>query len=284
MKGNKEINLFHNSVFAMNTQLDVVFWGANQSLYENIFRSITSKIKQLELVISCYNTKSNLFRLNKMAYYHPQRVNNELWNAILKAAYYAELTRGFFNVSMGNVYHQLKSGKQIKPTSCSSFSDRIEIDEKNQLLSFKSKDVSIDFGAIGKGMALNLINTILEQNEIKNAFISFGGSSILTRGSHPYGSYWPFQLSDDNHFEWKLNNDYLSISNSNRKENSFHIVDPHTQQAIQTKLTAVVLAQNPVDAEVLSTALIAAPIEDHKKIAQNFNGSKYSIIEPTFYN
>jgi thiamine biosynthesis lipoprotein ApbE len=57
--------------------------------------------------------------------------------------------------------------------------DLIDIDEYNNSIHFLHPSVSLDFGGFGKGLALDKASIILDDFGVQNAFISFGGSSIL---------------------------------------------------------------------------------------------------------
>lgn len=280
---NNNINLFHQKVFAMNTQLDVVFWGNGSSVGATAFRCIVDEVEQLENIISRYRESAELYKLNQSAYMQFVDVSKTLWNAIEMGIQFYKLTNGYFNIALGKVFHEIKSGNQSQPVYQGAISELISMDKKCHAISFLQPDVLIDFGGMGKGMALQKIANILDNFYITNAFISFGGSSVLTRGSHPHGTYWPFSLADQElgSQEWKLNNDSLSVSRTTRQvgqKNEVHIVDPKTQQPVTFKRTAVVQAYNPIHAEVLSTALLASPPDEQDAVIRNFEVVNHQIL------
>lgn len=277
------INLFHQSVFAMNTQLDVVFWGKDASVYEPAYQSLLAEVENMENIISRYRPDAELYRLNQAALMNFVEVSETLWDAIVQCLNYYELTKGYFNVALGKVFHEIKSGQEPQTGINEPISKLIALDEKYHSVRFLHTDVLLDFGGMGKGMALNKIGNIIDDFQITNAFISFGGSSVLTRGSHPHGNYWPFGLASDDQGskEWRLNNDSLSVSKSARQhgqKNETHIVDPTTQQAVISMRTAVVQAKNPIHAEVLSTALLASPTDVHDAMVRNFEVVNHLIF------
>jgi thiamine biosynthesis lipoprotein ApbE len=283
MSANNNINLCNHSLAVMHTQLDMVFWGAKPDLYQSAIQDITNNTNQLELILSRYHPKSELYLLNQDAYSKWIQVSDALWDAISMGWKYNTLTHGYFDISLGTLFHHHKENNAITCHPSGSFSDRIVLDKPNKSIRFQQQDVSIDFGGMGKGMALSMIDSLLNKYRIHNAFISFGGSSILTRGSHPHGDYWPFSLAEQekNHKIWQLNNDSLSISCSHRKINNgiaTHIINPNKHNIIKNKKTAIVQSENPVDAEILSTTLLASPIEEHQDIVKNFNDISYCII------
>jgi FAD:protein FMN transferase len=277
------INLFHQSVFAMNTQLDVVFWGNDASVYEPAYQTLLAEVENLENTISRYRPDAELYRLNQSALNNFVEVSETLWDTIVQCVNYHELTKGYFNVALGKVFQDIKSGQEPQTVIDEPIFKLIAFDEKCHAICFLHADVLLDFGGMGKGMALNKIGSIIDDFQISNAFISFGGSSVLTRGSHPYGNYWPFGLAGDDQGskEWRLNNDSISVSKTTRQigqKIETHIVDPTTLQAVFSMKTAVVQAKNPIHAEILSTALLASPSDVHDALVRNFEVINHLIF------
>ncbi len=265
----------------MNTQLEMVCWGGEQSAFEIAFQKMVLSTEEIELTISRYHSNSELFRVNHIGFPSCIPVGEKLMKALMIGATFYERSNGYFDISLGTAFHKLKNGEKYEYSVNGSFSSRVHLDVAKQTLQFLQPGVSIDFGGMGKGMALKAMATIIDSHQIQNAFISFGGSSILTRGKHPHGDYWPFSLVDYPEKVWKLNNDCLSISSAHRKvsDNSVnHILNPFNSQLVIPSKTAVVQSQNPMDAEVLSTALIAAPDEEHSNILANFSAVNAIIL------
>jgi thiamine biosynthesis lipoprotein ApbE len=284
LKKENSFATFHRSVFAMNTCLDVLFWGNDQLAFENAFQKIVDSVEKIELTISRYNEDSELFRLNKHGYPHPFKVSDRLMGLINVGATFFRQSNGYFNISLGHQFHQLKNGEKVELPSSVKFEDRVAIDPGNRTVQFLQPNISLDFGGMGKGVATKAIAEIIGNHGIKNAFINFGGSSILTRGSHPHGDYWPFSLAGQHHSVWKLNNDCLSISSLHRDvlgQKTIHVLNPFNAGLEITARIVVVQSENPIEAEVLSTALIAAPETEHSKISPNFKTAEYTIISST---
>jgi thiamine biosynthesis lipoprotein ApbE len=266
----------------MNTRLDVLFWGDEQLTFENVFQQIVASVNEVELTCSRYHEDSELYSLNTKGHVTPIKVSDHLMNAVLLCAVYYEQTTGYFDISLGTQFNQLKSGEDITP-GVGSFSDRVTFDTEKHTIHLLHPDVLLDFGGIGKGMALKVVADIIDRQHIENAFVSFGESSILTRGRHPHGDYWPFGLANFAEYQWKLTNDSLSISSRYRMVSDgkkAHILNPFLPEVPDVEKTVVIQANDPVQAEALSTALIAAPEVEHPGILANFRTAKPTIIKP----
>ena len=278
----KNIQLNYHSVRAMNSQLDMVFWGIDKTISQTLIQTIAELVQQLENTISRYSFHSELYRLNKNAFEKPMIMSTELFQAVQMGVHYYQKTKGYFDVFNGTLFHEWKKGSPEMAVPVRVDGDRVTILEEAKTMRFLQPNVSIDFGGIGKGLALKAIDVLLTSYFIEHALISFGGSSILSRGHHPHGDYWPFTLSHSTEQVWKLNNSFLSVSQCNSTINGNktpHLVDPKTGETIKDQNTAVVLAANPVDAEVLSTTLLIAPVKEHASILQNFKNIDYQIFK-----
>ncbi|MGM0377909.1 MAG: FAD:protein FMN transferase, partial [Bacteroidota bacterium] len=112
-----------------------------------------------------------------------------------------------------------------------------------------------------------------------NAFISFGGSSVLTRGHHPHGEFWPFSFREVGIKEtWRLTNDALSISQTKAdNEKHTHILNTLEEKNATGDQMACVQSNSATDAEVLTTALLAGPENMQNKIVAAFDIKKHRI-------
>ncbi len=234
------------------------------------------------MVLSRYNSQSELYRLNQNAYKQSIEVSNLLWTAINRAATYYENTVEYFDIAQGRLYHKIKQGDEDSEDKI-KHGWQLELNSTEKSVRFANPHVLLDFGGMGKGILLEGIDNILEKFQIQNSFISFGGSSVLTRGKHPHGSFWPFSLSGKQSSlkTWELNKHSISVSSTrtNNSRKNKHIVNPLTGKSIEEEITVVVKASNPVDAEVLSTSLLAAPKNMHRIILSNFDINEVDIFE-----
>lgn len=266
----------------MNTLLDIVLWGIDQELAEIVSEKIIRKIKELQKVLDCHDPAAETFQLNQTANSGEVLISSVLFKTIKKGIKDFHRSQGYFNIFAGKAYTSLKemSSTDKKVHTPDSLMEMMAFDESQNKIRFLHKDVSLDFGGIGKGLALDEASMILAEMEIKNVFISFGGSSILTRGHHPHGNYWPFTFQHESLKEevWPLRNDAVSVSSARYGSgNTSHILNPLTGQP-SNGLTAGVQSDSAAEAEVLSTALIASSPDKHQEIASHFNVKKWAVF------
>ena len=276
------VNIPYQSITSMNSSLDMIFPGIEYGDSQVVFKRIEKEAAKLETLLSCYDTEAETYQVNLKAREGWVTVSHPLWKILKECVYYNHLTLGYFDIG-------LKFFKQ-NPTLI-HHNDRpelygissIEFRNESQSIRFQNKTTSIDFGAIGKGLLLKEIDKILTEFGVKHCFISFGGSSILTRGTHPHGTSWPVTLrnSSGDHNVFHLNNDSASFSGAILESSfgeTYHIVHPKRLEMIQSKRLTFVQCKCPVLAEVLSTSLVAADTVDIPKIISNANPIKAHVF------
>lgn len=145
----------------------------------------------------------------------------------------------------------------------------------------KGEDKDIDFDGFVKGYALRRIALILKAGKVKDAFINFGGTSMMALGKHPYGDCWTFSLEDpeteDEIQEFELRGESLSVS-GNTPECGGHIINPLTHKVFEDSTISVVKTKDPLDAEILSMVLLLANDSQKKEMSYNFKGVETFLI------
>ncbi|TLX74929.1 FAD:protein FMN transferase [Labilibacter sediminis] len=256
----------------MNSRLDVVFWSYNEmDNFVATFRSIQQVVADIELKLSKFNPKAEVFQLNINQIGSHIEVSPLVWDNLYKCVEYNKKTMGLFDIAYGS---SSKESYQLQ--------ERLHFDESNKIIGYKIAGTQLDFGGIGKGIALKEVANILDKDGVENAFVSFGGSSILTRGRHPHGDYWPLTLTDEDsqQDEVKLNHHAVSISGfhirDGRKES--HVVHPYSGEMRHRHQMVQVIGQCPVEAEVLSTSLMLAKEEEQQEILSRFEIEKIKMV------
>jgi thiamine biosynthesis lipoprotein ApbE len=278
--------VFHKNLFSMNSALDMVFTDIDLGVAELAFSEIQTLSVQLEKMLSCFDEEAEVFQLNQKAINGYCLVSSQLWNILVECNRFRKSTLGYFDIGLQKLKDQGKSNPSLDMSSKSMGMETIEFNEENHTIKFWSENTGIDLGAVGKGILLREVEKVLSKFDILNCFISFGGSSILTRGSHPHGSGWSVSMRgvNDPGFTFQLNNHTVSFSEAFPEGSSIatrHIIDPHTHLPIENKRITFVQSLCPVLAEVLSTTLIVTPLEDAATILSNLNPIKAYIYNKT---
>lgn len=257
--------VIHRNYPCMNSVLDVVFTGIDTDFAEELFTTIWRLAARYERIMSCYDPQAEVYQLNEKDPDNYSPVSPELFEILKECLHYHQLTNGYFDIGLW----KFKENPHLIPDAGNKFGVKtMQLNDEEHLVKLGSTLTAIDLGGIGKGILLREIDKVLTGSPVKNCFISFGGSSILTRGSHPHGSGWPVSLRNDpnSDYTFYLTNHAASISESHTaaKETS-HVIHPGMDIG---KRLSFVLADDAALAEALSTALVIAPADEMDSIVK----------------
>jgi thiamine biosynthesis lipoprotein len=131
-------------------------------------------------------------------------------------------------------------------------------------------------GGFAKGFALEQIVNMARQSGATSALLNFGNSSIAAIGHHLYGEWWSVGVENVVQrgvvaYEVKLCDSVMSVS-GRTPSGEYHIVNPHTGAKVAQDELIVVEGRSPLVAEILSTALYAAPKPERGVILRQFEG------------
>ena len=231
-------------------------------------------VDKIEAQLSIFRDNSEVSRLNRRAGEQPVRVSQSLF-ALLKASRdLYKATGGAFDITSGplsEVWGFLRrQGRIPQPEEIAQAQrvvgcDKVDLDETQCSVAFARQGVMINFGAIGKGFALDRVATSIRR-EVRTALISAGSSSMRTVGSGARGQAgWMVGIRDPRDASRRLAILHLrntSLSTSGHEEQFFeyegrrygHIIDPRTGQPSQGVSGVTVVHRSAAAADALATA------------------------------
>ena len=255
--------MYHGSTpLLMGTRLDVLLFGADRYPLETVWTGMEKELRSLEKMLNRFDPASETSKINSEASFSAVKLSDELWDILLNCRRYYELTDGYFDITL------------------TDFDKIVFIEESHQIL-FKKHGMKLDFGGYGKGYALKCLRKLLDDAGIRQALINFGNSSVLALGSHPYGNSWQIGiegLANEGRLpSIDLCDTSLSVS-GNTPACKDHIINPKTSERITGDQMVAIVADDPVDAETLTTAWIASGSDDSPDLMEKFNlKNKYRI-------
>ena len=254
-----------------------------------IFTRCKHETDRIERKISRFNSQSDLSRLNKAAFEKYALVDEEFFDILLACEEAWKITRGAFDpaAKASDAGRAVSSGMEpvIMNPKAPSGMETVQLNRENRTVRFTSPDTSIDLGGFGKGYALEKIKEYLEAVSLSSAFLSFGGSSVLTLGEHPAGGAWKIGIQDylnpsESLFEFQASDGSVSTSgNFYMKDDGeliphVHIIDPKTGELQQDKKTMSVQSDSPLLSEIMSTALLVAEESVIEEIMRLYPGMR----------
>ena len=248
--------MFHGSLpWIMGTRFDLILIGKNRDESENIWKIIKNELANLDHMLNRFDPESEISMINKNAKHQSTIISTEMWQILQDCRQYHQKTYGLFDITLTDL-------------------SQVLFFEREQTVTFLQPSLSLDFGGYAKGYTMKKLVKILKAHEVENCFVDFGNSAIFALGHHPYGDSW--KVSIENPFnkkeiiaEFELRNSALSTS-GNTPHYSGHIVNPLSSKRIDDKRLICIECEDPVDAEVISTTLIAADKKQKKWILSQF--------------
>lgn len=237
----------------MGTRFEMILYDDRREELERLWRQIVERLEAWHAMFNRFDTGSEVARINNCTdtEWHP--VSEELARMIGLAREYWLKTERLFDITRRDM-------------------SLVEIDE-GQICKHEPA-VTIDFGGFAKGYALLQVEEMLKRQGIKSAIVDFGHSTIMTIGCRPDGEEWmiglPSPYDGREVARFALHDQTLSTS-GNTPSYVGHIVNPKSGEQICDRALSCVVAKNPLDAEVLSTAQMIATEKQMERIVKNFD-------------
>lgn len=292
------MNTQYRNFFSMGTRLDAVFMNIDERLADKLASRVKHDLDKLENILSIYKPDSELSILNRTAFTRETAVSKDLYEALSLCKDYYKITNGVFDPGRtkltGYPAEDETKADNIGISLESSGIKLVEISKERNTVRFHGKNVEIDSGGFGKGLAMKNLKKILVSEGIVNALISFGESSILALGTHPHGDYWPVAI--ENIFKKqsaargvRLKDQSISTSGTGFVDTagifrpSDNIFNPHTGKTIDEPKTVSFISDDPVEAEILSTSLLI----DNDCLSEEFDPTEkkaFTVVYDTMKN
>jgi thiamine biosynthesis lipoprotein len=282
------MKVYQNNSFAMGTRFNILLPGVDIPKGDMLFSLCSEELNRLENMLSCFIENSSISKINRYAFENNYKVNDELFQVLEDCLRYRELTQGAFDIGIGKLidyWNGNQKEEDLETLVQQGGVKNILLDKAQNTIRFKSSCVKINPGGYGKGYALQKIQDLLKSYGISTAFISFGESSVSGLGKHPFGDYWPVGIQDTYQKDKSIATIKLtdqSVSTSGNMEEENHIIHPQNGIPVKEKKMVSVKSQSAIEAEVLSTALIAADTHQRKKIIKAF--PEIEVIEINYSN
>lgn len=245
----------------MGTRFELLLAGVDPDPAEACWDAVTAVLEELAAPLDRFDPHSEVATFNARRDSSPMRVGPVLEEALHLCGRYFELTEGLFDPTRADF-----GGLTIS----------------DEWIVRRDAGLTLDFGGFAKGFALRRIGERLREASVGAAFVDFGGSSILAVGSHPWGACWRVSLTNPwtgaSLRDFELRDRALSTS-GNTPVYTGHIVDPTSGRCIDCRRMTTVVAEDALDAEVLSTVLMIADAERRERILARFPQASGEIYE-----
>lgn len=286
---------------AMGTEFEFTLFArpgdADTGAVAEIAEEAFDAIDDLEQRISSWVSDSQTTYINNHAGQAPVRVGEEILGLIQTAKEISDKTGGAFDCTVGPVmrlygFYDGRVGspdrEELERARLLVGMDKVSVDAEAGTVSFRHDGVALDFGAIGKGLALDRAVEILRRRGVERALLHAGTSTVFALGEsgwkvhirHPYNGREPIaslvlrngSLSTSGCYGERLEVEHGPICN---------VIDPRTALPVKKTLSATAVASTATESDALSTAFLVMGADEVRRYCENNPGVRAVIVPAT---
>jgi FAD:protein FMN transferase len=259
----------------MGTPFRIVLYAADRSSAEAAAEAAFTRIKELNDILSDYDTDSELSRLSQTAGSGKAvKLGDDLWRVLERSDRMARETGGAFDVTCGPVVSLWRkarregklpdSGKLSEARQAAGYK-KLRLNPRERTAQLLVPYMRLDLGAIAKGYAVDEALKVLRSRGIRSALVS-GGGDLAVSDAPPGTNGWRIELAPIDATNAPavgfvlLENAALATSGDVFQHVEIngvrysHIVDPLTGIGLTDHSLVVVIAKDCLTADVLSTS------------------------------
>jgi thiamine biosynthesis lipoprotein len=259
--------------YAMGTVLEATLVARDAQAGRAALDELFAVAERLDSLLNVWDPESEASRLNRAAGRGPQRVSPELAAIVADSLAYARLTRGSFDPGVRPLVElwTRAAERDAPPTAEELAAARARVGAQHVRVTaggeveLLREGVSLDFGGVAKGWALERMLPGLRARGVEAALLVFGQSSTWALGAPPGERGWRLLArGPDEGFlgVLTLRDRALSVSGSLGQwfeiggRRYGHVLDPRSGQPLLRRRQALVVAPDAALAEALSKALL----------------------------
>jgi len=274
-RATRPLERFEQRGIEMAVPVRIVVYAPDRKTAHRAVQAALGRIAELNEVMSDYSPTSELRRLcANSGPGKPVPVSDDLWNVLVRAQHFAELSGGAFDVTVGPVVrlwrrarrqHRLPSPERMAEAKPLVGYRLLKLDPKRHAVELLREGMRLDLGGIAKGYAVDEALKTLRRHGIGCALVDAGGdlavgeapperpgwligiAALEPRGK-PSRCLWlktaAIATSGD---MWQ----YVQIGGRRYS----HIVDPRTGMALTDHSAVTVVAPDCTTADALASAV-----------------------------
>jgi thiamine biosynthesis lipoprotein len=237
-------------------------------------RAALDEAERVEAVLTVFRDTSEVSAVNREAASVPVAVGGLLYALLERCRALHAATGGAFDPTSGPLTRcwgflaregRLPAPEELAAARAAVGFEKVGLGPAARTVRFAREGMSLNFGAIGKGLALDRMAAALRARGVPRALVSAGGSSAIALGG---GDGFPVDLRSPRRPEplGRLRLSEAALGTSGAGEQYFeaegrrygHVIDPRTGWPAEGVLSASVAAPEAAVTDALSTAFLVA--------------------------
>jgi thiamine biosynthesis lipoprotein len=277
--------------------------GRSTDAADALEASIAARLMLIERSMSTYIEDSELSAFNRSDSKSWFKVSPMLCTAIAESLSLSRFTDGNFDITIGPLVNLWGFGAtaptghfpedtEIAAALDSTGFEKLATDCQNLVIRKSDESVYVDLSAYAKGLAVDKISDLLDENMVTNYVVEIGGE-IRTRGNNQSGEPWRIAIEKPIDTERTVQRivsvSDMAMATSGYYRNFFivdgqrysHTIDPRSGRPVNHRLAAVtVISERAAEADALATALLVmGPVAGPKFAAQHEIAALFLIDE-----
>ncbi len=261
----------------MGTRITVELWADDKDKADPAIDAVLDEMRHIDDSMSTYKPESEVSQVNAKAADGPMPITKELFDLLVTAKQYSEITDGAFDITYASVGYMYDFRKHVRPDEVQIARAlpavnyrHVLLDAKKQTVQFSQKGVRIDLGGIAKGYSVDRGIDVLKARGFTRAYVSAGGDSRII--GDRFGKPWMVGIRDPRKGAGEVITRIplvdAAISTSGDYERFFeedgvryhHIIDPKTGHSASKVRSATVIGPYATRTDGLSkTAFVLGP-------------------------
>lgn len=296
--------------FALGTVCTVTLYDQGRN---SVYNAIFNRIREIENLMSVNIPSSDISRINNNAGIAPVEVNEETFKVIERALFFARLSGGAFDPTVGPLVNlwdigsaQPRVPEQDEISNALSLVNwrNVELDAQKKSVFLTQRGMALDLGAIAKGYAADAVAITAKDLGIKRALIDLGGNIVIF-GEKRDRSPWRVGIQKPDIIRGEIigfiqfaqpasllnlfkdaAEKKITVVTSGIYERFFKQDGAHYHHIFSTLInegrgypvnnglvSVSIIAENSTDADALSTAVFVLGFEKGKKFLELFPGA-----------
>lgn len=259
-------------------------------------------VDALERITSVWRTDTEVSYVNAHAASGPVTLSPQLLGLIQYCRKVHDDTQGAFDITVGPLVElwgfrrtdgrppgNVPSNAELSNACARVGSEKLVVNAEKRTVLFGQEGMLLDFGGVGKGLALDMAADILRRNGVTSAALNAGSSSIVTIGAPPQEPGWKVAIRNPFNEQAALDEIVLrdeALATSADYENFVevggkkygHILDPRTGRPVEGMASVTVIGPSGRDTDALSTAFFVMGIEKARTYCEEHRAFRAVLV------
>lgn len=198
------LTIFQRRAMASDFEVAVNASREEETFAADAALAALDEVDRIEDILSVFKPRSKVSRINALASEMNMRLDDELWEWLETSLRLERETDGAFDVACAPLWRawgfakrdgEFPAPEKLRAALEKSGTRHLRLDAGERTIAFDESGVELNFGAIGKGFALDAAAAKLEERGVGSFLIQGGKSGAVARGGRK-NDYSPMVLDE----------------------------------------------------------------------------------------